>query len=253
MRNKSIISILILAVMAFVLSGCGPAIAAQAAGSLQQATGTDQPPVRTLAVNGTGKAYLTPDIAYIYIGVQTENADAAEAVAENNTKAQKVVDAIKAFKIEAKDIQTTNFSIFPQQQYDENGKLTGVIYMVNNTVYVTLRDIEKVGEVIDAAVTAGANTINNIQFDVENKAEALSEARKAAVADARRQAEELAAAVDVSLGAVQSMSSYTSGMPVPMYEGKGGGGVFADQAAAAPVSAGQLVVQVDVSIVYAIE
>jgi uncharacterized protein YggE len=239
--------------MALALSGCGPAIAAQAAGNLQQATGTDQPPVRTLAVNGTGKAYLTPDIAYIYIGVQTENADAAEAVAENNTKAQKVVDAIKAFKIEAKDIQTTNFSIFPQQQYDENGKLTGVIYMVNNTVYVTLRDIEKVGEVIDAAVTAGANTINNIQFDVEDKAEALSEARKAAVADARRQAEELATAVDVSLGAVQSMSSYTSGMPVPMYEGKGGGGVFADQAAAAPVSAGQLVVQVDVSIVYAIE
>lgn len=253
MRTKSIISVLILVVLAFVLRGCGPAIAAQAAGSLQQGTGADQPPVRTLSVNGTGKAYLTPDIAYIYIGVQTENADAAEAVAENNTKAQKIVDAIKAFRIDAKDIQTTNFSIFPQQQYDPNGKLTGVIYMVNNTVYVTLRDIEMVGDVIDAAVTSGANTINSIQFDVEDKADALSEARKSAVADARKQAEELATAAGVSLGAVQSMSSYTSGTPVPMYEGKGGGGVFADQAAAAPISAGQLIVQVDVSIVFAIE
>ncbi len=251
MRNKSFFSVLVLVVLTAALSGCGPAIAAQAASGLQQAS--DQPPVRTLSVNATGKAYLTPDIAYIYIGVQTENADAAEAVAENNTKSLKVVNAIKAFEIEARDIQTTNFSIFPQQQYDPQGKLTGVIYMVNNVVYVTLRDIETVGEVIDAAVTAGANTINSIQFDVEDKAEALSNARKAAVADARKQAEELADAAGVSLGTVQSMSSYTSGMPIPMNEGKGGGGVFAEQGAAAPISAGQLIVVVDVSIVYAIE
>ncbi len=93
----------------------------------------------------------------------------------NTANSQKVADALKTFKIDPKDIQTTNFSIAPQQQYDNNGKLTGAInYMVDNTVYVTLRDITKMGDVLAAAVKAGANSINSIQFDAADRKQSPS-------------------------------------------------------------------------------
>jgi uncharacterized protein YggE len=82
---------------------------------------------------------------------------------------------------------------------------------VDNTVFVTLRDLESLGDVLDAVIEAGANSINGIQFDVADRTEALSEARKAAVADARAQAEELAAAAGLELGAIQNISTYGGG------------------------------------------
>lgn len=216
----------------------------------QQGTGT-QPPQRTLNVTGTGKAYLTPDIAYINIGVHTEGKDAAEAVGSNNSQSLKVADALKKFNIDPKDIQTTNFSIFPQQQVDQNGKVTGVNYMVDNTVFVTLRDISKLGDVIGAAVNAGANSINSIQYDASDRSSALSEARKAAVNDALAQAKELASASGVTLGDIQTINGYT-GQPVPVFEAKGyGGGAAAP--ATVPVSPGQMVLTLDVNVVFEIK
>jgi len=214
-----------------------------------QATPTETP--RTINVTGNGKAYLTPDIAYINIGVHTENKDAAEAVGSNNTQSQKVADALKKFNIDPKDIQTTNFSIYPQQQVDPNGKVTGVTYMVDNTVFVTLRDISKIGEVIGAAVDAGANSINSIQFDAADRSKALSEARKAAVADALAQAKELASAAGVTLGDIQTINSY-GGQPMPVFDAKGYGGGVAAAGSPVPVSPGQLVLTLDVNIVFEI-
>jgi uncharacterized protein YggE len=213
-----------------------------------QATPTETP--RTINVTGNGKAYLTPDIAYINIGVHTENANAAEAVGSNNTQSQKVADALKKFNIDPKDIQTTNFSIYPQQQMDPSGKVTGVTYIVDNTVFVTLRDISKLGDVIGAAVDAGANSINSIQFDAADRSEALSEARKAAVADALAQARELASAAGVTLGDIQQINSI-SGTPMPVYDVKGVGGATA-AGAPVPVSPGQLVLTLDVNVVFEI-
>jgi hypothetical protein len=129
--------------------------------------------------------------------------------------------------------------------------VTGVLYVVDNTVYVTLRNLDQVGDVLDAAVKAGSNSINGIQFDAEDRSKALSEARKAAVADARTQASELAEAAGVELGLIQNMSVYGSTPPMPIYEAKGIGG--AGMAASVPVQAGQLVVSVDVNIVYEIK
>jgi uncharacterized protein YggE len=115
---------------------------------------------------------------------------------------------------------------------------------------VTLRDLTKLGDLLDAVVKAGANNINSIQFDVADQETALSDARKQAVANARKQADELAQAAGVTLGDIQTISTSTSGVPVPVFEGKGGGGQLA---ASVPVSAGQLVVSVDVYIVYLIK
>jgi len=215
-----------------------------------QTTPTETP--RTLNVTGSGKAFLTPDIAYINIGVHTEDKDAAEAVASNNTRSQKVADALKKFNIDPKDIQTTNFSIFPQQQYDPNGKLVGITYMVDNTVFVTLRDISKLGDVIGAAVDAGANSINSIQYDAADSSKGKSDARKAAVADALAQAKELATAAGVTLGDIQTISTYSSGVPMPVYDAKGYGGGAAVASSPVPVSPGQLVLTLDVNIVFQI-
>lgn len=206
---------------------------------------------RILTVTGSGKAFLTPDIVYINIGVHTEGADAADVVASNNTQSQKVMDALKEFNVANKDIQTANFSIYPQQQYDEKGKVTGIIYIVDNTVSVTLRDLSKVGVILDAAVGSGANSINSIQYDAEDKSQALSQARKAAVADAKTQASELADAAGVKLGPIQNINVYSTPTPMPVYEAKGAGAL--DVASSVPVSAGQLVVTIDVNIVYEIQ
>ncbi len=243
MRTRFIFLVGVILIAALV-SACGGVALAQT----PQAEPT--PPLRTITVNGSGKTILTPDIAYISIGVHTENKDAAEAVAANNTQAEKVLAALKGFNIDAKDIQTTNFSIYPRQDYDQDGKPTGITFVVDNTVYVTLRDLEQVGALLDAAVKAGANSISGISFDVENKTEALSAARKAAVADAQAQAEELAQAAGVSLGAVQSISTYTN-YPVPVEMPRAA--VAMDMAASVPVSPGSMTLTVEVNMVFAIE
>ncbi len=245
MRKLSLLTLLVLLVSAFVVSGCA---GGQAYAQTTSTAGTETP--RTLSVTGTGKSYLVPDIAYISIGVHTEHAEASKAVTENTARSQKVTEALKKFNIAAKDIQTTNFSIYPQQQFDPQGKVTGVIYIVDNTVYVTLRDLTKIGDLLDAVVTAGANTISGISFDVEDKTAALAEARAAAVADAKKQAEELAKAAGVTLGEIVSISTYAAA-PYPIYDGRGGGGAMVQ--AAVPIAPGQTVLQVDVSILYALK
>ena len=244
MRSKTIFIISTLLMAALLTSCAGSALA-------QTPQAEENQPARTLSVSGTGLAYLTPDIAHISIGVHTENKDAAEAVASNNELSQKVADALNSFKIDPKDIQTTNFSIYPRQDYDQSGKPTGITFVVDNTVYVTLRDIEQIGDVLDAAVKAGANSINGIQFDVEDKTAALSDARNAAVTDAQAQAEELAKAAGVELGPVQSISTINN-YPVPLADTRMS--VAIESAAqSVPVSPGQMTVTVQVNMVYQIQ
>ena len=249
MRTKTTFVVTFL-ILAALLAGFAGAAFAQTEAPVAQSE--EAKVTRTVTVSGSGKVYLTPDIAYITIGVHTEGENAAEAVAENNAQAQKVIDALKAEGIAEKDIQTTNFSIYPQQEYDTEGKPTGKIkYIVDNSVFVTVRDITQVGDVLDATVKAGANSISGIQFDVADKTAALSEAREAAVADAKVKAEELASAAGVTLGEVQTISEYTSGGPQPMYDMRAAAPMA--EAASVPVQAGQMLLTIEVSIVYEIK
>jgi len=162
-----------------------------------------------------------------------------------------VTEAIKKAGVDAKDISTTNFSIYPSQQYTPEGQISSTIYMVDNTVYVTVRDLDSLGKLLDDVVGAGANSINSIQFDVADKAEAVKEARLKAVADAKKQAQELADAIDVSLGDIQSVNFYDNS-PYPIFAGKGGGGGM-EANAAVPIQPGQLTISVNVNITYSIK
>ena len=246
MKNKTFIYYALF-ILAILLSACGPQTVEAAKTSQEIA----QPPVRTLNVNGSAKVQLSPDIAYISIGVHTENENANKAMNSNNTQATKVIEAIKALGVDPKDIQTTNFSIYPSQQYGPSGEMLGLKYIVDNTVYVTLRDIAKIGDLLGAATEAGANTISGISFDVADKSAALSEARKNAVEDARKTAEELAQAAGVTLGPIQSIN-YSNYMPTPVYmDAKGGNAAMA--AAPVPIQSGTLTISVDVNIVFEIK
>jgi len=228
------------ALIALLVSACGPTTINQAA----------QPPLRTVSVTGAGQAYLVPDIAYIYLGVHTELPTASGAVTENNDQTQKMIQALRDFGVDAKDIRTTNFSIWPQDKYDPmTGTPTGLkTYVVDNTVYVTVRDLAKLGDLLDTVVAAGANTVNSIQFDVADKEDALKKARAEAVTNAATQAKELTDAAGVKLGDVQSIGFYDS-QPYPVFDGKGGGGGGAVQAAV-PIQPGQLTFTVTVTVTY---
>lgn len=242
MKIKTVI-LAALALFALVLSACGPTTINQEA----------LPPLRTLSVNGTGQANLVPDIAYIYVGVHTEKPSAAEAVAENNTQTQAMIQALRDFGIAAADIRTTNFSIWPMDKYDPaSGLPTGEkTYAVDNTVYVTVRELDTLGDLLDTVIAAGANTVNSIQFDVADKAKALEQARADAVKNAEAQAQALANSAGVTLGEIQTISFFDS--PVyPVFDGRGMGGNAVAEAAV-PIQPGQLTFTVTVSVSYAIK
>jgi hypothetical protein len=238
MRSKLFLLVSVL-ILSLVLSACS----GTAAGGTQAVN-------RNLTVTGTGTVYLTPDVAYIYIGVHTENEDISQAVGDNNAKAQSVATALKEFGVADKDIQTSNFSIWPSQKYDPlTGEQTGNIYMVDNSVYVTVRDLANLGNLLEAAIEAGANSINSIQFDVADKAAGQVEARQKAVENAAGLASELAGVSGVTLGDIQTITYYDSQPYAYSGYGMGGGGGGAE-AAVAPIAPGQLTMSVSVTITY---
>ena len=205
--------------------------------------------VRQITASGQGKVYLTPDVAFVQIGVESRSDQVANALSENNAQTESVSSTLQELGVEAKDIQTSAFNIFPQQEYNQLGEMTGTVYVVNNTVYVTVRDLQSLGKLLDAVVRSGANNIYGIQFDVQDKAKAISEARKLAINDAKANAQEIAAAADIELGDLITLNVYNMGGPVPMFDGKGGAGFDAS----VPVSAGQLTMTMNADLTYEIK
>jgi hypothetical protein len=204
-----------------------------------------------LSVSGNGTVSLTPDIAYIYIGVHTEDADIAAAVQNNNTQTQALVDALKNLGVAEADIQTSNFSVYSTKNYTPDGLPGPTIYAVDNTVYVTVRDLSKLGSLLNTVVGAGANNINSITFDVADKTAAMAQARQQAMANAASLAQELAGTAGVTLGEIQTIS-YTDYSPSPYAYGMGGGGASAPNASV-PIQPGQLQISVTVDVSYAIK
>jgi len=236
MRSKLILLVLVLAL---ALSACSGSVATT-------------PPNHNISVTGNGIVYLTPDIAYIYVGVHTEDPDIAQAVERNNTQAQAVVDALKNMDVAAVDIQTSSFSVYSSQQYDPmTNQPSGYTYMVDNTVYITVRDLTTLGRLLNTVVSAGANNINSIQFDVADKTAAQAEARQKAMDAAASLAQELAGIAGVQLAEVQNIS-YSDYSP-SYYYGVGGGGGGAAPNATVPIQPGQIQISVSVSVTYGIK
>jgi uncharacterized protein YggE len=220
-------------ILSLALSACAP--------SASQA--------RTLTVTGTGTVSITPDIAYIYIGVHTENPDITQAIESNNTQAQALVEALRSSGIDSKDLQTSNFSLNSSPQTDQlTGKTTGTIYSVDNSVYVTVRDLSILASLLSTAINAGANSINSVTFDVADNTSAMAQARQKAMANAGALAAELAKSAGANLGSIQTIT-YGENTPI-QYSGFGLGGGAAAPAASVPINPGQLQETASVTVTY---
>ena len=205
---------------------------------------------RSVSVTGMGEASGVPDQAEVSAGVQILADTVLEATQENQSIVERIMVALEKQGIPEEKIQTSNYSIWAEQDYQEprQNRISG--YRVSNIVSIRIDDVSKVGDVLAAVTNAGANSIHGIQFGVKDTAALEQDARKAAMEDARARAEALATLAGVQLGEVLSIStSYGAGPPGPMmarsFE-------MTDAAAAPGISPGQQSVNVQVNVSFAI-
>ncbi len=208
--------------------------------------------IRTLSLTGHGEVHVAPDLAIVTMGVISSSTTAQEALAANTKAITNLMAALKSANLEAKDIQTSNFSVNPRYDYGQNNgqppKLSG--YDVSNNVTVTVHKIASIGDLLDKAVTSGSNQINGISFSVANPQGAMDEARKQAVEDAIRKADLYAVATSVTLGNVISISEGVGNYQPPMpMQAK----MMAADSAPVPIAQGEQVIGVDVNISWEIK
>jgi uncharacterized protein YggE len=233
------------------------ALALSALASASAALGADEPPPRIL-VNGQGSAEIAPDMAVLQLTVTREADTAREALDANSAAMAQVIKALRAEGVAERDLQTNNFSIQPKYVYPpqkpqgENQTPRIVGYTVRNGLAVRVRDLSKLGAVMDQAVTLGVNEGGNILFSNDDPSAAIEQARSAAVKDAMARAKTLAAAAGVKLGRVLEISEQ-SFMPAPAPMMRAEMMMAAPAADAVPVAAGESSYQVTVSLSYAIE
>lgn len=210
-----------------------------------------QPEPATLTVHGEGEVRVVPDIATIRTGVETDGRTAAEALAANSTAAGRMIETLKAGGVAARDIQTGRLSVQPVYQDNRRtqpGEAPKVIgYRVVNEVAVTVRDLDALGGLIDRVVGAGANRIDAISFGLDDSTGEADEARRRAVADARRRAEVLAEAAGVTLARIRSINE-DGGVVRPMQAGL----MMRAEAMDAPIERGEVEVSANVTIVWEI-
>jgi len=230
----------------------GPVLAgALAPRTYQAANGaTDQPPEHTISVAGSGKVVVVPDMATIRLGVVVERNTAKAARAAAAEAMTRVVAAIRKLGIEDKDIATSNVSLNPVYDYPNNQapKIRG--YQLQNMVTVTVRDLDKLSDVLDDGVAAGATSVDGISFDVVDRPAAESKAREAAVKDAKAKADTLANGLGVRIQGVANVSESAS-TPI-WYENMAGAAPAADRAAETPVLPGTTDVVITVQVTFLI-
>lgn len=235
-RKSSLMAVVgvVALVAALVLSsGVLPAAAApgkQAATQTTAGAPTGAVVSRTITVVGRGEVKVKPGVANTTVGVEALGATVDAAMSDAEARMSSLLAALKKLGIADKDIQTSNFSVNFERQSDPTpvaattaqatpGTFTPPtgFYRVSNMVQVTIRDLTKVGDVIDTAVKAGANNVWGISFSLDNTTTLETQAREAAVKDARARAESLAGLTNVQVGDVLAVSEVVGTQPVAMY------------------------------------
>ncbi|NNH80641.1 SIMPL domain-containing protein [Rhizobium laguerreae] len=238
-------TVLMTALLALPLAASAPAFAQEA-----------KPREPVISVTGDGESSVAPDMAVVNLAVVKQAKAAREALDENNKAMNDVLAALKSGGIAERDLQTSGFSIQPQYNYpqpvdgqQQQPQLIG--YQTINSVTVRLRDLAKLGAVIDQSVTLGINQGGEIQFTNDKPDAAIEEARKAAVADAVKRAKTLSEAAGVKLGRILEINeNVPRAMPQPVYRA-----TMMKEAsdAAVPVQGGENNYNVSVTVTFAIE
>jgi uncharacterized protein len=202
---------------------------------------------RSVSVSASGTVTSEPDIAQVSAGVTTEADTAKDAIARNNAVMAKLIDGLKAAGVGARDIQTTTLHVEPRYSQPKDGR-PGTIsgYRVVNQVRLTVREVKRLGDILDQAIALGANQINSIGFDIANAETLKDEARKQAMVNAKRRAELYAAAAGVQLGQVLRISeNVEAAASRPFAQGRA-------MAASVPIEAGTRTLTVEVHVTYAL-
>jgi hypothetical protein len=201
-----------------------------------------------LTVTGTGQVVASPDMARLSLGVLAQARTAAQAVRDMSADMEKVMASLTAAGVAQEDIQTSGLRVDVQQSYDEatqSSRITG--YIAATDVSIQVLDLSKLGQTLDAVVQEGANQMNGLRFDLQDREPALNDARRAAVADALAKAALYAQAAGMALGPVQSLTEgvASSGTPQPMMR------IAMDSTENVPVAAGQITISADVTVTWA--
>lgn len=201
-----------------------------------------------ITITGEGRVDARPDIAAVSLGVTSEAKTAAEAMAANSVQLATVLENLKAAGLAERDLQTSGLSLNPNWNHSSE---TGPViqgYVASNQLTVRVRDLTILGQVLDAAVRDGVNTLNGVTFGVADEQPLMDEARRRAVSDARRKAALLSEAAGVTLGGVSSVSenSYGGG-PAPQFRR-----AEAMMSDAVPVAEGEVSLSASVTIVWAL-
>ncbi|MGI9394381.1 MAG: SIMPL domain-containing protein [Boseongicola sp.] len=203
---------------------------------------------REIVVSGLGTASAAPDMATIRIGVDREARLAGDALRMTSEAMTSVLAILEKEGVEARDVQTTNVSLNPRYQRTNDGRppqVTG--YVASNSLTICVRNLDALGGVLDAVVSEGANTMNGIFFAVSDPVPLETEARRAAVADARAKAEVLAEAAGVAVGPVVSIREGGAALtPGPVLRS------MAMEDSSVPIAGGEIDIRSQVMIVFAI-
>ena len=201
-----------------------------------------------LSVSATAEASRTPDVATISTGVVTQAADANAAMRDNAVQMDRMLAALRAAGIAPRDIQTSGINLNPQYKYTENQPPAIVGYQASNTVNVKVRELARLGKVLDALVAQGANQINGPSFGIDQPEAALEEARLAAVKKAQAQAQTYARALGLQVKRIVSISEGGASLPrpVPMMRAMAADAGFKETA----VAPGESSVSVSVEMVF---
>lgn len=216
---QSLTKILFIFVLAYLFLRFAPAIPISSVVTQKQ---------NLFTVSGTGKVTVVPDTAVINLGITVSRPTVKSAQTEANSVINKVTTSLKNLSIPDKDIKTTNYFIYPQYDYQEDtNRITG--YQVSVSLTVTVRDLEKINQVIDTATNLGVNTVSGVQFTVDEgrQKELLRQARDEAVKEAKDKAVGLSRSAGITLGRVVNIQESGPDFPGPIAfaeRAMGGGG-----------------------------
>jgi|AntAceMinimDraft_16_1070373.scaffolds.fasta_scaffold30520_2 uncharacterized protein YggE len=215
----------------------------------------------TITVTGTGEVYTQPDLAIITLSVKSEARTVIEAMTENTEKMNAVIDLIKAKNVDSKDLKTVSFNIYPRYEWQKEeveifpnteSKRVLVGYEITQSLQVKIRNLNKIGEIIQTATVAGINQVGALQFTIDNQDEFKKQAREEAIKEAKEKAKELSSQLGVKLLKITDFSE-GGNIPRPLYydtafkEASG-----ADSTPTPQIETGENKIQVSVSITFEI-
>lgn len=235
-----------ISIMACLLLGMGAVSTSLVTPSVQAASVAM---TKTIQVTGKGEMTIQPDVAYVTVGVTTQASTSQEAQSQNASMMAKIKAALQAKGISQEDLQTIQFSSYPRYEWEKDKNvLKG--YQVEHLLRVTIRDLESIGQLLDAATSAGANQIQNIQFGTEKEMEYEGKVLEKAMDHALKKASVIAGASRSKIKGVVSVTELGTSLP-PVVQP-----YMMEAKSAAPstsISQGTLIIQAQLQVVYEIE